>query len=683
MRFGRRFAVALGALLATAPGWAGEALSPHDVARLRTVTEVALSPDGRQVAYVLEVPRDPLTDEDGRAWAELHLVDAKGESRAYIAGEVNVSRIAWTPDGELAFLAEREGDETKCLYTIAPDGGEARRRVAHDTDLREYSFSPDGSAVAFLAKKAEDEERKDEAEKGFDREIFEEEWRPVEVWIQDLETDDAEPRRLDLPGSASALSWSPADDRLALALAPTSLIDDHYMRRQVHVVTVDGGEIVSRVEHEAKLGEVAWSPDGRRLAMISGTDVHDPKEGRLFLVDPANGSFTEAVPGYMGHVAAIAWDDSGDLLFLGDEGVETTLNRIPAAGGRHREIAARDAGVWRGLSPARAADAIALPGDSPHHPTEVFLLESPESGSDRPRRLTDSNPWLAERALGEQELVRFHARDGLELEGLLVQPLERDGDEPVPLVMMVHGGPESHHRNGWLTNYSRPAQILAGRGFASFYTNYRGSTGRGVEFSKTSQGDPAGKEFDDLVDAVDHLIEIGLVDCERVGVTGGSYGGYATAWSSTYYTDRFAAGVMFVGISNEISKIGTSDIPNELYLVHQRHWPWDDWKLHLERSPIYYVEQARTPLLILHGKKDTRVFPGQSMELYRFLTTLGRTPVRLVLYPEEGHGNRRAASRLDYTLRLVRWMEHYLNGPGGAPPPKELSYEEPMMEVAE
>src|SRR5690606_12470890 len=202
-----------------------------------------------------------------------------------------------------------------------------------------------------------------------------------------------------------------------------------------------------------------------------------------------------------------------------------------------------------------------------------------------------------------------------------------------------HGGPESHYKNGWLTGYSSFGQLAAARGFAVFYPNYRGSTGRGVAFSKLSQGDPAGLEFDDLVDAVDHLIEIGLVDRDKVGVTGGSYGGYATAWLSTRYSDRFAAGVMFVGISNKISKVGTTDIPNEEFLVHARKRPWENWQFFLERSPIYYADDSTTPLLILHGEDDPRVDPGQSHELYRHLKLRGQAPVRLVLYPGEGHGN--------------------------------------------
>jgi dipeptidyl aminopeptidase/acylaminoacyl peptidase len=239
--------------------------------------------------------------------------------------------------------------------------------------------------------------------------------------------------------------------------------------------------------------------------------------------------------------------------------------------------------------------------------------------------------------------------------------------EKYPLVTVVHGGPESHFNNGWLTSYSNGGHMLAAGGYAVFYPNYRGSTGRGVEFAMSSQADPAGKEFDDIVDGVDHLISLGLVDKDKVGVTGGSYGGYATGWMATRYTDRFAAGVMFVGISNNISMWGTSDIPEELYLVHTRKRLWEDYEFFLKRSPIYYADQCKTPLLIMAGAEDTRVDPSQSMELYRHIKTRTDTPVRLVLYPGEGHGNVNAAARLDYSRRLTGWFDQYLKAEGARP----------------
>jgi dipeptidyl aminopeptidase/acylaminoacyl peptidase len=297
-----------------------------------------------------------------------------------------------------------------------------------------------------------------------------------------------------------------------------------------------------------------------------------------------------------------------------------------------------------------------------------------KQGDTAPVRRTISNPLLESMTFAKQEVVKWKARDGLELEGVLIHPAGEVAGKRYPLILSVHGGPEAHESNGWSTNYSRPGQIAAARGFAVLYPNYRGSTGRGVAFQKSSQADPAGKEFDDLVDAVDHLVGTGLVDKQKVGITGGSYGGYATAWCSTRYSDRFAAGVMFVGISDKVSKVGTTDIPDEDFYVHTRVRPWEDWQKMLERSPIFHAGNCKTPLLILHGKDDPRVNPGQSREMYRHLKLRSQAPVRLVMYPGEGHGNRKAAARLDYNLRMLQWMEHYLMGPGGTPPPSEIDY---------
>jgi len=279
--------------------------------------------------------------------------------------------------------------------------------------------------------------------------------------------------------------------------------------------------------------------------------------------------------------------------------------------------------------------------------------------------MTSHNEWLTDVELGSQEVITYSTRDGeLDIDGVMIYPVGYPEGERIPVITVVHGGPEAHYGNGWLTAYSMPGQMAAANGYGVFYPNYRGSTGRGMDFAYSSQGDLAGAEFDDIVDGVDYLIDEGIADGDRVGVTGGSYGGYASGWMSTYYSDRFAASVMFVGISNNLSKWGTSDIPNELYLVHSRERMWesdDKWMDYLKRSPIYWVDRAETPLLIMHGAEDTRVHPAQSLELYRHLKVRKpEVPVRLVYYPGEGHGNTRASSRLDYSYRMLRWFDTFL-----------------------
>lgn len=380
------------------------------------------------------------------------------------------------------------------------------------------------------------------------------------------------------------------------------------------------------------------------------------------------------MPGILADASGIAWRDAERIWVLVAEGVRTSVREVGLAGS--------PAPVWvtpaggpaaTTLSVAAGTGALALVGSTAAHPAEVFVRNADGTLG----RRTDSNPWLAGVRLAPQEVVRHRAKDGLELEGILIRPLEAPAGGKAPLILAVHGGPEAHISDGWLTSYSLPGQVAAARGFAVFYPNYRGSTGSGVAFSKLGQGDAAGKEFDDLVDAVDHLIAIGLVDGAKVGVTGGSYGGYATAWCGTRFSERFAAGVMFVGISDKISKTGTTDIADEEYLVHARKRPWEDWQFLLERSPIYHAGNSRTPMLILHGADDPRVHPGQSMEMYRHLKLRSKAPVRLVLYPGEGHGNRKAASRYDYHLRMLQWFERYLMNGGGEMPAMTLDYDFP------
>lgn len=649
---------------APAPG-----MTAYDVAKLRVVTDAVIAPDGKHVAFTLAVPRNPLADGDGLAFSELHVVDLEGHSKAFIAGEVSIQKIDWTPGGDISFLTKRGKDKEASLYVISLNGGEARKVVEHETSISAYSWHPDGKRVAFLATAAVPKEEKDLRDKGFTQEIYEEDGRLTRAWVADI-SNGSKPKLVDVKGSASEIQWCPVGDQLALALANTPQVDDNYMNRLVHVVNSQTGAIESKLDLPAKLGPFAWSPDGKHLAVISGENINDPHEGRLYLWSAKGEKLRDLVPDYLGQVESVAWRDANTVVYLGHEGVYSRVAEVKIDG-TNRKTLVEPAGPVLGKLSLSESGAMSFVGESPAHPFEVFGL-TPKGDV---KRLTQNNQWLGKLRFAKQEVVKHKARDGVELEGILIRPLDEQVGQRYPLILAVHGGPESHVPNGWVTQYANPGQVAAAKNFAVFYPNYRGSTARGVAFSKLGQADAAGKEFDDLIDAVDHLVATGLVDKAKVGITGGSYGGYASAWGATKLSDRFAASVMFVGISNAISKVGTTDIPTEMYHVHHRKWLWEDWNYFEKASPILYVKQAKTPLLILHGKEDPRVHPSQSLELHRHLKVLGQTPVRLVLYPGEGHGNRRAASRLDYNLRMLQWFEHYLTGPGGQPPAYQLKYE--------
>jgi dipeptidyl aminopeptidase/acylaminoacyl peptidase len=668
---------------------AGEGLSFEQLAAVRSVDEVVVAPGGSFIAYTLDVPRKPGDDPDGAAWRELHVVSVEGGADAsYISGEVKVSSIRFSPDGQLiTYLAERDGDPHTSLWAIPLSGGESRRLLAFETAITDYRVSPDGKRVAFVAREPECKERKARQAAGYSQEIFEEDWLPKRVWLAPLPSyeppavepgvpvEDPKPKALEIDGSPYHVRFSPDGGSLAVDVAPRPLVDDDLMLRRVTIVDSDSGEVRTRFDNPGKLGAFDFGPDGKNVAMISAADPNDPAQGRLMVAPAGGGPLRDVLPDLEGHVAAFAWQDANTLMFLSDEREETRFGEVDIES-LDRKTHAMSGSVVGGvrtpimseLSLSSDGERVALVGDSPEHPGEVYTMTV---GDAAPRRLTDSNPWLALVELAPQEVFRHEARDGLDLSGVLIRPVG-EAEEPAPLLLFVHGGPEGHRRNGWLTRYSAPGQLAAARGYAVFYPNYRGSTGRGVEFSKLGQNDAAGKEFDDVVDAVDALVAAGIADNDRVGVTGGSYGGYATAWLATTYSDRFKAGVMFVGISNKISKGMTTEIPVEDIMVHTRFAPYTNWQFSLERSPLYHAEKCRTPLLIAGGTADSRVHPSQSLQFYRALKLIGETSVRYVRYPGEEHGNRRAASRDDYARRLMRWMDHFVKDGNTELPPWEL-----------
>jgi dipeptidyl aminopeptidase/acylaminoacyl peptidase len=670
----RRTLVLAGALfLGAAPVLAQQGLTPQQIAHIETVTGAVISQEGRYVAYTRAVPADPL-QTNAPATVQLHLLDRVRGRSTPLHTASSVGGVAFRPiQGTVTFLAAVTQGEPRALYEVPVGGGAPQRVFGHERPIVSYSWAPDGRRIAFVA----NERVEPPATPLPYRPTFYEERQPHRVgYVVDVTAQEA-PQRVQYTGSYYLMEWSPRGDRLAVSVAPTPGVDDSYMRQAVKVVDAATLRVTAEIDNRGKLGQITWSPDGQRLALRAAAHINDPIDGRILIVPATGGEPRIILPGFEGKFERIAWVAANEIHFVASEGVETSYGRVRPDGTRLERLVRVPALALTAFD--RATNGrVAFVASTPRHPAEVFLLEPRQTA---PRRMTDSNPWLARVPMGEQRVVRYTARDGaFDIEGLLILPVGYREGTRVPVLTMVHGGPEAHYSNGWLTGYNTPGQLGAGRGYAVFYPNYRGSTGRGLVFAMSSQADLAGAEFDDIVDGVDHLIALGIADRDRIGVLGGSYGGYATAWMSTYYSDRFAAGVMFVGISNQISSWGTGDIPYELYHVHAREWFWENtWQKYLERSPIYHVDKARTPLLIMHGADDTRVHVSQSLEMYRHLVVRHpELPVRLILYPGEGHGNTRSASRLDYTLRMIGWFDAFLKGDGTKPP---LDLDMPMAAV--
>ena len=659
------------ALLATASLTAqaqARPMTPEDVAKIESVGTIAVSPDGARVAYTTaRLPDVTAGEENGTTTQQLSMAYGPGNAREFLPADMNVSGIQFSPDGRMVSFMWADGDDKKAVWGIPVDGG-AQRKLAHveGAVLRNNAWSPDGSHMHLLVAAEEDKDRTAQSKAGFNSVVYEEEPQFNRLFRARIGMEpDAEPQEVSLPGYVT--SFQIADDARTgvIETAPTTLIDDEYVNKKVNILDMESGTVRMVIETPGKIDDVEISPDASRLALIAAVDMNDPAATTIHFVDVASGVVTPHNAGAPEAVVDVEYMDDGRLVAAVHVGAQSVLRIHNADGSLEREI---DPGALIISNVETAGSVIAVEASAPQHPTELFRLDG-----DSFTRWTQHNPWLSEIDFGEQRTFRYTARDGQEVEGVLIEPVGGVPAGGAPLILNVHGGPEAHDSNGWQTAYSKPGHVAAGQGYAVFLPNYRGSTGYGTAFSKQHTGNYTDPEFTDLVDAKRALVAEGIADADRTGVTGGSYGGYATAWSSTRWSEEFAAGVMFVGISNQISKFGTGDIPYEMYNVHSGKWPWDDWMAMLEVSPIFHVDKASTPLLIMHGKEDTRVDPGQSLELYRAMKIRKPdVPVRLVFYPGEGHGNQKAAARYDYNLRMMRWFDTYLKtGDRDAPLPAE------------
>ncbi|MDP4489511.1 S9 family peptidase [Pseudoalteromonas piscicida] len=652
-------ALALAMGFTSAASLASDTITIEDIPKIQSVSSTSVSPDGELVAFTRSVPRELYVDQNGSNYSELYVIDDEGVERPFITGKVSISSISWSADGQfIYFLTKKKEDKQRALYRIAVNGGEAQKVLSlKGTGISAYSLSPDGKQVAILAMPAADKSEKELKKLGFMAEVYELGLKNKQLHIIDLAASEKPltPAALNIEGYVSEINWADDASKLLVKTQPTALIDDKYMKSQWHVLDAKTQQITTSFKTEGKLGTAEFSHDGKYIAILGAEDKHDPATGRLYLADAQNGKVEEWIPNFMGHIGDFEWSNrKNQLTFIANVGAESFVGQIKVGSNKYKKLIKEGKFIASNLSISDSDKTIALRANTAKHPNEVFVIRSSKA-----TRLSNSNPWLDNKRFAKQEAINFKARDGVEIGGVLIYPLDYQEGTRYPLIMSVHGGPESHDKNGWLTSYSDPGQMGAARGYAVFYPNYRGSTGKGVDYSKLGQGDYAGKEFDDLVDMKEYLVNTGLVDTKRVGITGGSYGGYASAWGATKLTEHFAASVMFVGVTNQLSKFGTTDISNEMYLVHARSYPWDKWQWYLERSPIYWAGQSKTPLLIMHGKDDPRVHPAQSMELYRYMKVQGKD-VRLIYYPGEGHGNRKAAAQYDYSLRLMRWMDNYL-----------------------
>lgn len=639
-------------------------LSAEHIAQLKLATSAAVSPDGRHVAFTRSLPRSVAEDTMPglRALSELFVVAAGGGApRAVVEAPLSAAAPQWSPDGsQLGFLHRGQ------VYAVPAAGGEPRALTSVSSGVMLFRWSPDGRTLAVVSRVPEPPETVARRRRGDDVMVSDgaylpwifplQEPRPSRVWLVPLAG--GEPRPI-TPADKFVhdVVWAPDSRRLAVTLADRGDADATEMDKRIDLVTTDGA-LQPLVPHVGKLGALAWSPDGARVAWLQATRGNDPIAQTIFVAAPGEAPRV-LTAGFEGTVTWLDWQDARTLRFIAVESTRTSLNTIPAAGGPITRVLGLGAEIFQAMSVARDGNVVAMVASTATHPNEIYVGTLRDR---RLRRVTTSNPWLAEVRLGRQETVSWTSRDGLRVDGVLVHALDATPGTRAPLAVLPHGGPEGIDLDGWTSRALYPVQLLAGAGYAVLMPNYRGSGGRGVAWSMGDHRDLGGREFDDVLDGIDYLHERGIADRHRVGISGTSYGGYFSAWAGTKHSARFRLAMPFAGIANWMSFTGTTDIPREMAVVHWDLWPYDHPLLMWERSPVAHLAGANTPMIIGQGLVDERVHPEQMLQLHQALRLKG-VPSEFVAYPREPHGLLERQHQVDYMDRVRRAFDTYVKPP--------------------
>ena len=660
------------ALLLAAPTLAGTKLwTSDDILSLKAVSDPQLSPNGRWVAYVVQELNADGSDYQTDVWL---VSSSGGDARRLTTATAIDEHPRWSPDGRtLAFLSERPRagvkpadaatDEGKRqVWLIHPDGGEAWQLSEAGGGVSEFSWSPKGDAIGFLAKDAKtDEQKKKEKDK-------DDAWTPKDhyawnrLWVIDV----ASRKATQLTSGdfhVTGLSFSPDGRRIAIAAQPTPLLPDQF-NSDLYLVAASGGKPTLLVQRKGDDDTPSWSPDGKWIAFVSQDGRTTEWYSNTYLcVVPAGGGATKNLTADFDERATIlgggsvSWSpDNSSLLFFSEQKTGRHLFRA-YVDGRPVEAITQGNGVEGSPSLDGSGTHIAYLKEDGDHPREVWCGGFP-SGERKP--ITDTNPQARDRLSFRKDLVSWPGADDETIEGLLILPPNYRPGTRVPLLLNVHGGPAGTHTNT-CTVASRlyPWPLLAQKGWAILMPNPRGSGGYGERFRTANVRDWGGKDYVDLMRGVDAMIARGIADPNRLAVCGWSYGGYMTSTIVTK-TDRFRAAIVGAGVTDLMSMAGTCDIP-EFNRSYFGAWPWEDAQVYVDHSALMHAGNVKTPTLLVHGEKDDRVPTSQGWEFYLALKKIG-VPTDLLLLPRQPHGPREP--RLLKTVQQwhLDWLDKYALG---------------------
>ncbi|MBN1582918.1 MAG: S9 family peptidase [Anaerolineae bacterium] len=658
-------------------------LSAQDFYEIDLAGDPQISPDGKWVAFVrLSVDKKENT-YNSAIW--LAPTDG-GKARQFTAGEKKDNSPCWSPDGEqLAFVSSRAGDKPQ-IYVIPVDGGEARQLTRTPNGVKSPAWSPDGTRIAFNSSVDADErafedsgeeppadpderalwkeKRKREREKKQDpRLIARFPYRVGTSYIGDryahlyiIDLEEKKARRVtDGDREYTAPVWTL--DGTALLTTVNRDPDGLSVNYPSDVVRIPlrDDEIVAPEPVVSQAGthdNPKLSPDGQWIAYVTGPEQRVSAINRNLAIVPAAGGeprlLTEALDI---QVANFKWSaDSQSLYLTYNSWGSVGIHRV-SLDGTAEQVVEGDRVV---LGFDVAQDRLAFVATAPDIPADLYLSDL--DGQDE-RRCTEINAqFLAERWLSLPEEVRYTRPDGTRIQGWVMYPPDFDPAKRYPLAVEIHGGPHGMYDNRFWHEF----QSIAGAGYIVFFCNPRGSDGYGQAFRDAIYGRWGEEDSGDILAGVDGLIKRSIVDEDKLVVTGGSYGGFMTAWLIGH-DKRFKAAVSQRGVYALAGFYGVTDIP--LFIEHEFDaTPWGDVETLWKHSPLAYVDQIETPLLILHSQLDFRVPISEGEQLYLALKRLGRE-VAFLQYPREGHELSRSGEprhRVDRIERIIDWFDTHI-----------------------
>jgi dipeptidyl aminopeptidase/acylaminoacyl peptidase len=639
---------------AALPGQALRPMSFVDILNMPLLQDPQLSPDGRQLLFVM-------LEADWRAnrpVGHIHRIDADGTNQTQLTfGERGESSPRWSPDGRvIAFLTRREGDAANQIYLLDTRGGEARRLTTHPTAPLSLQWAADGQSIYFTAADARSTDERERDRLQDDVYAFEENFTHRHLWATDLR---GTTKKI-TDGEYSVLGFDVSADgrKVVLSRAPSPLLE-HSPQSEVWVMNGDGANARRLTDNAVPESDVVLSPDGATVAFRAG--MNEKFEGyyseKVFVVPTEGGDVRRLLPDVEHDVMDLQWGENSETLYLlANMGVHTELMRadvktraaIPLTFDEHTIAAwtyvpSVKTHVFTRNTPARASEVYTLSGE----------------GEVEPLRVTNVFEYITrEFILARQHRLAWKGQDGQEIEGLVYYPTDYVRGKRYPLIVISHGGPEESDKFG----FSSDVQVYAGKGYAVLKPNYRGSTGYGDTFLRGMVGGYFTQAHLDVMNGVDAVIGMGLADPDRLVTMGASAGGHMTNKLITF-TDRFKAASSFAGAANWVSLYAQSDtrLRRDLWFggtPYDRNAPIDTYWAH---SPLKDAARVKTPTLFIVGENDRRVPLAQSVEMYRALRQ-HNVPTRLYVGPREGHGFGELRHRLFKFQVEMEWFERHVHG---------------------